>query len=181
MKLTNLLILFLGVLLMSGNTQALTRDEAQIRSNINSYADLADQNAFEYLGRLFAPQLVVDYTALWGGEAQTVKREALMKQWAGFLPGFDNTYHQPSNLKVKLGGDSATASMDFTASHWLGDKGFWQVSGSYEFTLSRAGDNWQITSVKLVNPSEKGNRDILQAAPKHAQENLKKRNALLVK
>lgn len=165
---------------MTVSAKDLTRDEAQIRSNLSSYAALADQGAYQYLGRLFAPELVVDYTSLWGGEAQSIKREALMKQWANFLPGFDATYHELSNLKVDIHGKTAKASVDFSASHWLGSDGFWQVSGTYDFTLVSTHDNWEITSVKLVNPSENGSRDILGEAPRYAQKKLKERDALLV-
>ena len=52
----------------------MTRDEAQVHSNLNSFSALADQGAYEYLGRLLAPQLTVDYTTLFGGEAQQVSR-----------------------------------------------------------------------------------------------------------
>ncbi|WP_375749096.1 nuclear transport factor 2 family protein [Vibrio sp. HN007] len=180
MKIKSLFVLFLGVLSMTVNAKELTRDEAQIRSNINSYAALADQAAFEHLGRLFAPELVVDYTSLFGGEPATVKREVLMGQWAGFLPGFDTTYHELSNLKVDVNGDKADASVDFTASHWVGAEGYWKVSGSYDFTLVRAHDNWEITSVKVNGGDEKGSRDVLGEAPKNAVENLKARNDLLV-
>ncbi|EKM33267.1 hypothetical protein VCHENC02_1256 [Vibrio harveyi] len=70
--------------------------------------------------------------------------------------------------------------MDFTASHWLGIEGFWAVSGEHEFGLQRAGDNWQITSVKLNRKAEQGHRDVLAKAPKHAAQNLKAREALKV-
>lgn len=62
MKLKQYLFLFVGVITMSVNAQTMTIDEAKIRSNINSFSALADQGAFEYLGRLFAPELTIDYT-----------------------------------------------------------------------------------------------------------------------
>ncbi|AIS57755.1 nuclear transport factor 2 family protein [Vibrio coralliilyticus] len=180
MKLKQYLLLFIGVITMSVNAQTMTLDEAKIRSNINSFSALADQGAFEYLGRLFAPELTVDYTTLFGGEAQQVKHQDLMQQWAGFLPGFDATFHDLSNLNVFINGDKANATVDFTASHWSGEEGFWSVSGEYEFGLQRAGDNWQITSVKLNRKAEQGSRDVLAEAPKHAAQNLKTREALKV-
>ena len=115
MKLKQYLLLFIGVITMSVNAQTMTLDEAKIRSNINSFSALADQGAFEYLGRLFASELTVDYTTLFGGEAQQVKRQDLMQQWAGFLPGFDATFHDLSNLNVFINGDKANATVDFTA------------------------------------------------------------------
>lgn len=165
---------------MNVNAQTMSLDEAKIRSNINSFSALADQGAFEYLGRLFAPELTVDYTTLFGGEAQQIKRQDLMQQWAGFLPGFDATFHDLSNLRVSIDGDKASVTVDFIASHWLGEEGFWAVSGEYEFGLQRAGDNWQITSMTLNRKSEQGSRNILADAPKHAAQNSKARDALKV-
>ncbi|MGY3572775.1 nuclear transport factor 2 family protein [Vibrio paucivorans] len=180
MNLKQYWLLLIGVLAMNVNAQTTTLDEAKIRSNINSFSALADQGAFEYLGRLFAPELTVDYTTLFGGEAQQVKRQDLMQQWAGFLPGFDATFHDLSNLNVTINGDKANATVDFTASHWLGEGGFWAVSGEYEFGLERTEDNWQITSVKLNREAEQGSRDVLAEAPKHAAQNFKAREALKV-
>lgn len=175
----NLSAIALGVLSFSISAAELTRDEAQIRSNINGYAALADQGAYQHLGRLFADKLVVDYTSLWGGEPATVSNVDLMKQWSGFLPGFDTTYHDLSNLNVQVEGDKATASVDFTASHYLAD-GHWQVSGSYEYKLNRANDNWVINSVKLNYKDEAGSRDVLGEAPKHAVKNLAERDSHLI-
>jgi len=165
---------------MTVNATTLSRNEAQIRSVLNSYATMADQGAFEYLGRLFAPELVIDYSSLFGGEPQTVKREQLMKQWAGFLPGFDTTYHELSDHQIEVDGNRAKASVAVTASHWLGEKGFWQVSGSYDFTLIRADGSWQISSVRIDATGEKGSRDVLGDAPARAENNLEARMALRV-
>jgi len=177
----------LGTVAMSVNAkQPMTREEAQLRSNVNSFAVMADQGAYEYLGRLFAADVLVDYTSLFGGEPQTTKREDLMSQWAGFLPGFDTTFHDLSNMKVKIKGDIATATADFTASHWLEsqsleEKGFWSVSGIYNFVFKRVNDNWQITSIKVVGTGEAGSRDVLAEAPKNAVKNFKARESLKVK
>ncbi|WP_050645356.1 nuclear transport factor 2 family protein [Vibrio coralliirubri] len=180
MNLKQYLLLFIGVLAMNVNAQTMTLNEAKIRSNINSFSALADQGAFEYLGRLLAPELTVDYTTLFGNEPQQVKREDLMQQWAGFLPGFDATFHNLSNLNVTINDDIANATVDFTAYHWLDEQGFWAVSGEYEFGLQRAGDSWQIISVKLNREAEQGSRTVLAEAPKHAVQNLKAREALKV-
>ncbi|ELA6588970.1 nuclear transport factor 2 family protein [Vibrio alginolyticus] len=181
MQVKQLWLLFIGVIAMNVNAQTISLDEAKIRSNINSFSALADQGAFEYLGRLFAPELTVDYTTLFGGEAQQVKRQSLMQQWAAFLSGFDVTFHDLSNVNVFIDNDKASATVEFTASHWLGGEGFWAVSGEYEFGFQREGDTWQITSVKLNRKAEQGSRDVLAEVPKHALKNLKVREANKVK
>ena len=165
---------------MTANSATLTKDEAQIRSNIGGFAALADQGAFEYLGRLFAPELSVDYTSLFGGEPQTVSRKELMQQWAGFLPGFDATFHELGTMNVEIDQREAKATVDFTASHWLGEEGFWAISGQYEFSLVKAGDNWQINSVTLNAKGEEGSRDVLAEAHKHAKENFNARESAKV-
>ncbi len=162
---------------MTVQAQTLTRDEAQIRSNLTSFSTLADQDAYEYLGRLFAPSVRVDYTSLFGGEPEKVDRAELMKRWAGFLPGFDTTYHELSNLQVSLQEQDAAATVDFTASHWLGTDGFWAVSGRYDFVLIKRDGNWLITSVKVTGTGEQGSRDLLEKVGAFAEENLEARNA----
>lgn len=175
------LALLIGAFSMTVNANTISQDQAQISSTIQSYATMADQGAFEYLGRVFAPEIVVDYTSLFGGEPQKTTREALMQQWSNFLPGFDTTYHQLSNFDIKVNGDKALASVDFEASHWIGKDGFWQIAGQYDFNLKRAPHSWVITSVKVIAGNESGSRDVLAEAPKHAVENLKARNKLKIK
>lgn len=178
------------------NSQALhkiSQDEARIRSTIHSFSALADQGAFEYLGRLFAPVVSVDYTSLFGGEVKQTPREVLMQRWESFLPGFDTTYHELRDLKVELTEHGATVNVDFTASHWLGDEGFWEISGEYEFTLEiasptdtadstlNAPNQWQITGVKAIGKRESGSRDVLGEVAKFAEQNHLQRQAQRLK
>ena len=53
-----------------------------------------------------------------------------MAEWASVLPGFDQTRHAISNIRVKLFGISATATANVVAFHWMGEE-TWQVSGIY--------------------------------------------------
>lgn len=176
-----LLIMSLGVLSMATLADSITRDEAQIRSNIHSFAAMADQGAYEYLGRILAPELLVDYVSLFGGEPILVSNTQLMTQWAGFLPGFDTTYHELSNFQLTLDKETASANVDFTARHWLGDQGFWAVSGQYVFTFVRSPQGWLINSLKVLGTSEEGSREVLGQAPSLAQKNHQERQALLIK
>ncbi|QIA63070.1 nuclear transport factor 2 family protein [Vibrio astriarenae] len=158
----------------------MTQDEAKVRSNVQGFSALADQGAFEYLGRLFASEVTVDYTSLWGGEPATVSNVELMQQWAGFLPGFDTTFHELEAPMVTVQGSTATANVNFTARHWLGESGFWSVSGSYDFTLSKVGEDWVIEALKLNLEDETGSRDVLAEAPKFAVEKQNQREAKLL-
>ncbi|REL28808.1 nuclear transport factor 2 family protein [Thalassotalea euphylliae] len=163
----------------------LSQDEAQVRSAIYSFSALADQSAFEYLGTLFANQVSLDYTELFGGEVHTISNQALMQQWAGFLPGFDTTFHELSNMRVVMeqgetDWHSAQVTVDFTASHWLGDSGFWAISGVYQFTLSKVDGHWAISHVKLFAKNESGSREVLAKVDTLAAKKLAAKRQLLV-
>lgn len=84
---------------MPAHAEQPNRDIEQIKLQLQSMGTLADQNAFEYLGRIFSNTVVVDYTSAFGGEPATVNRADLMKSWAGLLPGFDLTRHELSNYR----------------------------------------------------------------------------------
>lgn len=178
-------LLSILVTLMISTTNAKThspmsQDEAKIRSAIYSFSALADQNAFAHLGRLFAPTITLDYRAIFGGEPSVATPQSLMQQWAGFLPGFDTTYHELSNINVVIKDDSAMVGVDFIARHWHGDNGFWAVSGRYHFALEKVADNWLINSLTVNNVSESGSRDVLGVVGKDAIANLKARDKRLV-
>lgn len=163
-----------------------TRD--QITRNIKSFASFADQSAFEYLGALFNQQVTVDYTSAFGGEPAVVDRVTLMKQWAGLLPGFDLTYHDISNIKVKISDINAQVTADITASHYLtetnaeGDvtQDFWQISGYYIFKLKRIEEQWLIESLTLKRTNENGSREVLAKAAAVAPKKLAAKQAQLV-
>ncbi|CAM3882837.1 hypothetical protein VA7868_00328 [Vibrio aerogenes CECT 7868] len=148
------------------------KEHAQIISNINSFATFADQSAFAYLGRLFSEEVVVDYTSVFGGEPATVHRGALIRQWAGLQPGFDNTLHHLSGIDVELSGTHATVTADVTASHFIDDDGFWQISGQYQFEMEKTTSDWTIHALTLRASAEQGNREILYRAMEKAQQNL---------
>ncbi|WP_220348056.1 nuclear transport factor 2 family protein [Thalassotalea euphylliae] len=176
-------------------TQQLTQDEAKIRSTIYSFSALADQSAFEYLGALFAPEVTLDYTELFGGEVQIVTNQALMQQWAGFLPGFDTTFHELSNMRVSQleiaahqksaqqnseHQKNAQVNVDFTASHWLGKSYYWSISGEYQFTLANYDGHWVIQSAKLFAKSESGSREVLEKVAPFAAEKLAAKRQRLI-
>ncbi|MBE9137438.1 nuclear transport factor 2 family protein [Nodosilinea sp. LEGE 07088] len=140
-----------------------TIDEAAIATMVHSVANLADQGDFETLESLFASEIQVDYTSLFGGAIQTQTPEGLMTAWASVLPGFDQTYHAISNIQVDVKGDRAIATADVTASHYLGDD-YWQVSGQYEYQLVRQPNHWKVETMTFKLSDEQGDRALLEQA-----------------
>ena len=145
-------------------------DEAVISTIIQSVATFADQSQFEELKSLFADQIQVDYTSLFGGEIQTHTPESLMAAWASLLPGFDQTYHDLSNIQVDVNVEVAAATADVTASHYI-DGFFWQVSGEYNYQFVRDNDAWRIQAMTFQVSQEKGDRVVFEKASLVAASN----------
>jgi hypothetical protein len=178
-----LITLMMGAVAMTAQADKPDFNAEQIKLQLQSMGTLADQNAFEYLGRIFSDKVVVDYTSAFGGEPATVNRADLMKSWAGLLPGFDLTRHELSNMNVNVAGDKATATADVTANHYLvdpdtGAEGFWQISGGYKYELEKGANGWTIRSLTLVAGPEQGSRDVLGKAGELAAKRLEQRNRL---
>ncbi len=146
------------------------KDEAAIKTIIESVGSLADQGNFEALEKLYAPEVEVDYTSLAGGEVELKSPLALMTQWAGVLPGFDLTRHEISNIQVSSNGQTATATADVIAEHYVNDL-FWQVKGDYIYRLVKDEDQWLITAHRLNLREESGTRDVFGPAIENAKEN----------
>ena len=128
------------------------------------------RNNYEALETLYADEVLVDYTSLAGGEVELKSGRALMTQWASVLPGFERTRHQLSNLQVDLRGNSASATADVLADHYVNDL-FWQVSGNYEYRFERILGEWKITSHRFNLESEQGTRDVFGPAVENAAAN----------
>lgn len=158
------LLLLLGLTVMNVQAYELTRDEAKITLTAQSMGTLADNNQYTQLEQIFAPEVLVDYTSAFGGEAATIKRGDLMNNWAALLPGFDVTYHDLTNIKVVQKGNKATVTADIVASHYIGKDGYWQIAGTYTYEMVKTANDWQIASLTLHAGDEQGSRDVLGQA-----------------
>jgi ketosteroid isomerase-like protein len=142
-------------------------DEAAIAVMINSVATFADQGGFGSIETLYADEIQVDYTSLWGGDVQTYTPESLMTAWASVLPGFDQTYHDIDNIQIELTDNLATATADVVADHHL-RADFWQVTGQYEYRFIKVADRWQITHITFNLMDEVGDRALVTLAAEKA-------------
>ncbi len=151
----------------SNSSSISTPDEAAIKTIVESVANLADRENFESLEQLYAQEIEVDYTSAFGGEVELKSPQGLMTQWASSLPGFDRTRHQISNIETEIKGNTATATADVTADHYL-DEMFWQIRGSYEYGLVKEDGEWAIDKMTLIAETERGSRDIINKAVEQA-------------
>ncbi len=93
-----------------------------------------------------------------------------MAQWASSLPGFDRTRHQISNIETEVKGNTATATADVVANHYLNEM-FWQIAGSYEYGLVKEDGESAIAKMTFIAESEQGSRDIINQAVEQATIN----------
>ena len=143
------------------------QDRAAIKTIVESVATLADTGNFESLEKLYAEEVEVDYTSLNGGEVELKSPQVLMTQWASILPGFDRTRHQLANINIAVNSNSAQASADVIADHYV-DGLFWQVTGSYLYQLRKNNDGWKITNHRFYFKDEQGTRDVFGLAAERA-------------
>jgi ketosteroid isomerase-like protein len=145
-------------------------DIAAIMTAIESVATLADRGDFDALEGIYAPEVRLDYTNVFGGQPELVSNTALMTRWAGVLPGFDRTRHTLSDVRVSIDGNHATATANIVADHWIGGQS-WQLRGRYVYALVRDSRDWRITAHTLTGTGETGSRDVLALASTAATNN----------
>jgi len=121
--------------------------------------DLLQLDAAE---RLFAPQVEVDYTSLWGGDPARMTAAELIGSWRTLLPGFDATWHELGVIDVRVHGSTAEAACSVAARHWL-DGAVWLPQGRYEFGLVHE-SAWRISQMRLVVTAEIGDRTLVDRA-----------------
>lgn len=159
---------WLVVVSSASYSNQVTQDVFTIRTIIQSIAVYADRQDFNALEKLYANPVVVDYTSLTTGEVQSKSPATLMTEWANTLPGFDITYHQISNIDVKINGKKAIATADVTADHYL-DGNHWRVKGNYLYRLNLHDGHWLINEHRFNLEKEQGSRTLVKSAIKTAQ------------
>ena len=150
----------------SGNQPS---DIAKIKTTIEAMAVLADQNRYHALEELFADHVTVDYTSLFEGTPAQISVKDLMTQWASFLPGFEVTRHNLSNIQVTAGKTFAAASADIRAEHYV-EGLFWEITGTYDYELIKEKGAWKLSNLTLNFENENGTRNVMDLAAKRSSE-----------
>lgn len=144
------------------------QDIAAIETIVESVGTLADRGNFDALETLYADEVLMDYTSLAGGEPELKSPQGIMSEWAATLPGFDRTRHRLDNIRVELAGDTAVATTDVVADHFVGEL-YWQVSGHYRYELARFDGDWKIIAHRFTLTDEKGTREVFGPAIEKAK------------
>jgi hypothetical protein len=148
----------------AAHTGSLTaEDRSAITDTVTGVGLFADLRQWERVGTLLADEVTTDYVSVFGGEAATVTRAALLEQWRATLGGLDATQHQITNVVVSPEGAGAIALSHVRASHWF-DGRSWTLGGVYTHRLRRGPAGWQVTDMAIQRLYEEGDRGVLQAA-----------------
>ncbi|RBP14121.1 SnoaL-like protein [Roseiarcus fermentans] len=142
-------------------------ESAKILAIVASIPLAVDLGRYDLAQAAFAPEIVIDYTSLWGGEPQRTTPAALMEAWRGLVPGFDATRHELFDLEARIDGDTATATAGVDGRHWIGDA-LWRPIGTYHWTLARRDGRWEVTAMTFALTREIGDRALVAIAAERA-------------
>jgi hypothetical protein len=128
-----------------------------------------DQLQWGALRDHFADEVHIDYTSLFGGNAQTMSADALLGQWRGLLPGFEATQHMTGPVIVTSSdANTAVAETHVRAYHHIGNE-TWMIAGHYTMRVVRSGGGWKIASIRLEVYRQEGNTKLPALAMERAK------------
>ncbi|MCE2949647.1 MAG: nuclear transport factor 2 family protein [bacterium] len=149
-------------------------DDQQLLSMIAAFGLHADARDWDAEQQVFATEVFVDYSSLFGGSGQTLTSAQLMDNWRALLPGFTRTQHTIGVPLITVEGRSARASAPFIAHHFIEDPApeagsVWIVGGRYEWTFEQTDGRWQVSHLVLSAGWQDGNRGLPGLAMQRAR------------
>lgn len=132
-----------------------------------------DERNWQKVENSFATTVLLDYSSLSGVPASEMTRQAIVRAWSGFLPGFDSTKHNVTNLSVTEHAGSAKATCTGHVLHWMtinGKTDTWIADGDYEFHLITENGAWKVDAMKFLLAKTSGNNDLPKLAQQRVQD-----------
>ena len=143
-------------------------ESAKVIALVSSIPLAVDLARYDLAEAAFAPEVVIDYTSLWGGEPQRMTPGALMDAWRGLVPGFNATGHELKDVEAQVDGDRATATAFVDARHWIGGA-LRRPIGAYRWMLNRVDGRWKVTAMTFAMTREVGDRGLVAIAAERAK------------
>lgn len=146
------------------NTEEIS-DRFDIQDTVTRLAWGFDHHHWNALRDLLAEDVVVDYTAMFGGDVETVPAAEQVRRWRAVLEPLDGSQHVVSGLLVDQHGDEATVRANVLA--WLRRDAaqgapLWHNGGTWQLTLSRSPTGWRITALTAQATWIDGNLGVLR-------------------
>ncbi len=143
-------------------------ESAKVIAVVSSIPLAVDLGRYDLAEAAFTPEIVIDYTSLWGGEPQQTTPAALMDAWRGLVPGFDATRHELRSVEARVQGDAAEATALVDGRHWIGEA-LWRPIGVYRWSLSKIGGRWKVKAMTFAMTREIGDRGLVALAAERAK------------
>ena len=143
-------------------------ESAKIIAVVSSIPLVVDLGRYDLAEAVFALEIVIDYSSLWGGEPQRTTPSALMDAWRGLVPGFDATRHELRDVEARVDGEVAEATALVDGRHWLSD-GLWRPIGLYRWALKKSEGRWMVTEMTFALTQEVGDRGLIAVAAERAR------------
>ena len=144
--------------------------EEQIINKVKQVFENTDARNWEGVARAFAPEVLLDYTSMAGGDPVTLSPAQIVESWSGLLPGFDKTRHMVHGFQVSQEPGKASVTNQGTANHYLNGE-TWTVVGHYEFELKKLDEKWRVSHMKFNLEFIDGNTEL----PRLAKERMEGR------
>ena len=127
-------------------------EKENVKDVVNRLFVSTDHRDWAAVKQVFAPEVVFDMTSMVGGDPVTLTPQQIVTSWDKGLKPLKAIHHQVGNYMVKVYQGEAEVFCYGIASHYLPNKTNRNTRifvGSYDFHLTKTGENWQIDSFKF--------------------------------
>jgi hypothetical protein len=140
---------------------------AAVRTVVARIAHTIDGRHWSDLRALYADEVTIDYTSLFGGDVQRQAGDGLIAAWRQMLSPLDATQHLVGAIDVRLNDGGAVAECHVRGYHVCarapgGPE--WMVSGQWMIDLAEVDHRWLVTGMTLRTFYQTGNRNVLAEA-----------------
>ena len=144
-------------------------ENENIVSVVTAVFNGADEKNWAKIENAFAPEVLLDYTSMSGGEPVKLSPQQITGAWKQLFPGMDRTHHAISNFNIAVQDGEASVYAEGIANHFMDGK-VWTVEGTYEVKLVRSGAGWAITAFKFNLEKQSGDTQMPGRARQRAAE-----------
>ncbi|MEU0685701.1 nuclear transport factor 2 family protein [Streptomyces uncialis] len=123
-----------------------------------------DECAWAQLAEVFTEQIRVDYTSLFGGEAELVTAAEQARRWSEQLGALTSTQHIVTSVLSRIEGDEALCTANVTG-HLRRDDAvggpLWRNGGTYSLSLRQVDGRWRVSGLRAHLRWSEGNPAVL--------------------
>ncbi|HEU4471366.1 MAG TPA: nuclear transport factor 2 family protein [Flavisolibacter sp.] len=149
----------------------LAMEQNSIIETVSTIFSASDVREWSKVEKAFAPEVLLDYSSMTGGDAVRLSPAQITTAWKALLPGFQSTHHQVGGFQVSVDGNTAAVNFSGLALHYLpGAKGgdTWTAVGTYDCRLEKRAGEWKVNAMKFNLQKQQGNLQLPALAKENA-------------